>query len=108
MICLCAPTSAWADPPPAPHLGYGIHVAPNTDVNPALVDALHMDWVKIYDPSQAVQFPGKRILYRMDLHWPTDWTAFRAEVVNRAHGLIGLPITAVEIGNEPIWSMNGC
>ncbi len=88
-------------PIPAPHLGYGIHWAPNTRANPALVDALGMDWVKVYDLGDAGLFPGKRILYRIDFKWPTDWTAFRAEAASRAKDLIGTTITAVEIGNEP-------
>jgi len=85
----------------AAHLGYGVHFAPNTNTSPSMVDALAMDWVKIYDVGQASAFPGKHILYRMDLHWPNDWNAFRADVANRARALIGSPITAVEIGNEP-------
>ncbi len=84
-----------------PHLGYGVHFAPNTNVNPSLVSALGMDWVKIYDPGMAALFPGKRVLYRMDLHWPNDWTAFRSDVMSAARALAGLPITAVEVGNEP-------
>jgi hypothetical protein len=33
--------------------------------------------------------------------WPNDWAAFRADVANRARGLIGTNIIAVEAGNEP-------
>ena len=33
---------------PAPHLGYGIHIAPNVRVDTSMVNALGMDWVKIY------------------------------------------------------------
>src|SRR5260221_2331659 len=60
-----------------------------------------MDWVKIYEPGQVGAFPGKRVLYRMDLRWPGDWNAFKGDVANRARALATLPITAVEIGNEP-------
>ena len=90
-----------ADDPIPPHLGYGIHIAPNTNVNPALVDQLGMDWVKIYDPGQVSAFPGKRILFRMDLRWPGDWNVFKTDVANRARDLGGLKVAAIEIGNEP-------
>src|SRR5574337_746018 len=90
-----------ADDRPAPHLGYGIHVAPNTKVDRNLIDALGMDWVKIYDPGQANVYPDKHVLYRMDLHWPTDWAAFKVEIANQVRSLAGLHIDAVEIGNEP-------
>src|SRR5262245_9000082 len=101
---LLIPAQAWvirADDSTPPHLGYGIHIAPNTNVNPSLVDQLGMDWVKIYEPGQVGAFPGKRILYRMDLRWPGDWNQFKGDVANRARALAGLKITAVEIGNEP-------
>ena len=90
-----------AQPANPPHLGYGIHYAPNTSTNPALVSALRMDWVKIYQTNDASAFPGKHILYRIDFKWPTDWNAFRIEAANRAHDLIGSPIEAIEVGNEP-------
>src|SRR5205085_1751938 len=86
---------------PAPHLGYGIHVAPNTNIDNNMVSELGMDWVKIYEPGQAGGFPDKRVLYRMDLKWPTDWDGFKVDVANRARGLANLHINAVEIGNEP-------
>jgi len=101
---LLIPAQAWvirADDSTPPHLGYGIHIAPNTNVNPSLVDQLGMDWVKIYEPGQVGAFPGKRILYRMDLRWPGDWNQFKGDVANRARALAGLKIAAVEIGNEP-------
>ncbi len=86
---------------PAPHLGYGIHVAPDTNVDPSLVSALGMDWVKIYDINQANAYPGKHILFRWDLRWPSDWSAFKQDVANRAGALIGKNIDAIEVGNEP-------
>ena len=92
---------AQGSPKSAAHLGYGIHYAPNTSTNPALVSALGMDWVKIYQTGDAEKFPGKHILYRIDFKWPTDWDAFRTEATNRAHDLIGSPIEAIEVGNEP-------
>jgi hypothetical protein len=85
----------------APHLGYGVHFAPNTSANPALVRDLGMDWVKIYEVGDAEKFIGLKVLYRMDLKWPNDWNAFRADVANRTRELIGKNITAVEAGNEP-------
>ncbi len=97
---LGAPQTSRADLTP-PHLGYGVHVAPNTAVDHSLVNALGMDWVKIYDPGQAQTYPDKHVLYRMDLRWPTDWPAFRVDVANRVRGLAGLHIDAVEVGNEP-------
>lgn len=84
-----------------PHLGYGIHYAPNTPVDSRLVTNLRMDWVKIYETGDAAKFPGKKILYRMELKWPNDWAAFRADIANRTRDLIGTNITAVEAGNEP-------
>jgi len=96
---LAAP-AAYAQRPP-PHLGYGIHIAPNTNVDHNMVDALGMDWVKIYEPGQAKNYPNKRILYRMDLKWPSNWPGFKAAVADTARSLIGLNIDAVEIGNEP-------
>jgi hypothetical protein len=84
-----------------PHLGYGIHFAPNTSVNPALVNQLNMDWVKIYDPGMAGLFPGKRVLYRLDLRWTNDWNGYRNSLYAAFQGIATLPIDAVEIGNEP-------
>lgn len=102
LVCSALPQASYtrADRPP-PHLGYGIHIAPNTHVDPGLVNALGMDWVKIYEPGQAASYPNKHVLYRMDLRWPTDWPAFKAQVASHASGLAGLHIDAVEIGNEP-------
>ncbi len=95
------PGSAQAQTEIAPHLGYGIHVAPHTNIDLKLVEELGMDWVKIYEPDQAQGFPGRRILYRIDLKWPGDWRDFRDSVAGRARTVAALPIDAVEIGNEP-------
>ncbi len=86
---------------PPPHLGYGIHVAPHTNVSPALVDQLRMDWVKLYEPGQISAFSGKRILFRMDLPWPSDWNAFRGSVRQRAAELAAQGVDAIEVHNEP-------
>ncbi|MEP7288756.1 MAG: hypothetical protein ABI947_23640 [Chloroflexota bacterium] len=88
-------------PPPPPHLGYGVHIAPNTNLDRNLVNALGVDWVKIYATEQAKDYPGKRILFRWDLSWPTDWAQFKINVANRARELISLNIDAIEVGNEP-------
>jgi hypothetical protein len=86
---------------PEPHLGYGIHIAPDTVVDHNLVNELHMDWVKIYNLGQADAYPDKRILLRWDLRWPDDWNAFKQNIADYARALIGKHIDAVEVGNEP-------
>ena len=85
---------------PAPHLGYGVHVGPHTNVDPALVNQLNMDWVKIYEIGQAAQYPNQRVLYRMDLNWPEDWAAFRDDIRRRAAEAAGFGIDAIEVRNE--------
>ncbi len=104
IICLLCGDSAAAQSsngPPPPHLGYGIHVGPNTNVDVGLVDQLRLDWVKVYEPGQAANFPGKHILFRMDLPWPTDWNSFRSSVRERAAELSRLGVDAIEVHNEP-------
>src|SRR5437870_4954340 len=97
-----APGSARAQPDmPPPHLGYGVHIAPNTTFDHNLVNALGVDWIKVYDSAQAKDFPDKHVLFRLDLTWPNDWGQFKIDVAKRAHDLIGQHIDAVEIGNEP-------
>jgi hypothetical protein len=86
---------------PPPHLGYGIHLGPLNTVDPAWVDQLRMDWVKVYETSQIGLFSNKRILYRMDLPWPSNWAAFRASVRERATQLATLKVDAIEVHNEP-------
>jgi hypothetical protein len=86
---------------PPPHLGYGIHIAPNTQLERSLVYNLGVDWVKIYDTAQAALFPDQHILFRWDLNWPADWNQFRRDVERRARELTALKIDAVEVGNEP-------
>lgn len=93
--------SAAQDGLPPPHLGYGIHVAPHTAIAPALVDQLRMDWVKLYEVGQISAFANKRILFRLDLPWPSNWEAFRSSVRQRAAELAALGVEAVEIHNEP-------
>jgi hypothetical protein len=86
---------------PPPHLGYGIHFGPHNSANPALVDQLGMDWVKLYEVGQIAAFPNKHILFRMDLPWPDNWEAFRSSVRQRAAELGALGVDAIEVHNEP-------
>ena len=80
---------------PPPHLGYGVHVGPHSSVNPALVDQLRMDWVKLYEPGQIATYSHKRILYRLDLPWPDNWSTFRSSVRQRAAELAALGVDHV-------------
>ena len=96
-----SPSAAQQNTLPAPHLGYGIHVGPHTPLDPALVDRLGMDWVKLYEVGQIAAFPNKRILFRMDLPWPDNWDAFRSSVRQRAAELAALGVDAIEVHNEP-------
>ncbi len=86
---------------PPPHLGYGIHIGPHNQVDPAWIDQLHMDWVKVYETGQIAMFGNKRILFRMDLPWPDNWEAFRTSVRARTEELAALGVEAIEVHNEP-------
>lgn len=86
---------------PEPHLGYGIHLDPNVPVDPAIVDRMGMDWVKLYADHQLGQFPNKRILYRQDMDYPSDWNAFRDWLAGRVRILQAAGVDAIEIHNEP-------
>ncbi len=90
---------------PPPHLGYGLHLDPNVPVDPAMVDELGMDWVKLYDDAQIPQFPNKRILFRQDMDYPTDWNNFRAWLTERTRRLSSQGVEAIEIHNEPNLSL---
>jgi len=70
-------------------------------VDPAWIDQLRMDWVKLYDVGQISMFQGKRILFRMDLPWPDNWEAFRTSVRQRTEQLAALGVEAIEVHNEP-------
>lgn len=93
------------DSVPPPHLGYGVHVGPHTNVDPALVDQLGMDWVKVYEPGQVADFPRQRVLFRMDLDWPQDWAWFRSDIRRRASELAAFGVEAIEVHNEPNLAM---
>ena len=86
---------------PTPHLGYGVHVGPYTNVSPGLVDQLRMDWVKLYEVGQISAYRNKHILFRMDLPWPSNWEAFRTSVRQRAAELSAQGVDAIEVHNEP-------
>ncbi len=87
---------------PRPHLGYGIHVAPYAGGgDPTLVNRLQMDWVKVYEPFQVTQFADKKVLFRMDFGWPSDWNQFRIDARNRIIELNALGVDAIEVHNEP-------
>ncbi len=93
------------DPLPPPHLGYGIHIGPHLPAPPEQLQALGMDWVKVYDAGQVDDYPALRVLYRMDLDWPDDWDTFRAEVERRTRELVQRGVDAIEIHNEPNLSL---
>ena len=89
---------------PSPHLDYGIHVAPYTNVDVGLVDSLRMPWVKLYTPDQIPRFPGKRVLFRLDVTW-TSYSSnaenFRRDIQGRVRELSDLGVVAIEVHNEP-------
>lgn len=86
---------------PRPHLGYGIHVAPHAG-GIGTVDALQMDWVKVYEPYQVGQYSAtKKVLYRMDFGWPDNWDQFKVDVRARTMEVVSQGVTAIEVHNEP-------
>ncbi|MBN1284842.1 MAG: hypothetical protein JXB47_05560 [Anaerolineae bacterium] len=87
--------------PSLPHLGYGIHVGPHTRIDPALVYNLNVDWVKLYDVPQLDDYPGLRVLYRMDIDPMPNLDAFRAEIIHRTQEVTAKGVDAIEVGNEP-------
>lgn len=85
-----------------PHLGYGIHFGPHTNVPaPQLVNQLGFDWVKIYELGHAWMFPSKRILLRVDIGWQSDWAGFKRGFAEQVRQIAAAPVDAVEIHNEP-------
>ena len=99
------PAAAQNETLPEPHLGYGLHLDPNVGVDPAMVDYLGMDWVKLYADHQIPLFPNKRILFRQDMEWTNNWDAFRVWVADRARFLRDQGVDAIEIHNEPNLSL---
>lgn len=98
-----APAEAVPPALPRPHLGYGIHIAPNAGGGgQGVADLLGMDWVKLYDPPQVAGYPNKKILFRMDFGWPNDWNQFRIDTRARLAELDRYGgVEAVEVHNEP-------
>ena len=90
---------------PEPHLGYGLHLDPNVPVDPTMVNSLGMDWVKLYADHQIPLFQNKRILFRQDMQWTTNWPAFRLWVADRARFLVSQGVDAIEVHNEPNLSL---
>ena len=90
---------------PEPHLGYGLHLDPNVPVDPAVVNGLGMDWVKLYADHQLPLFQNKRILFRQDMQWTTNWPAFRVWVAERTRFLVSQGVDAIEVHNEPNLSL---
>jgi hypothetical protein len=86
-----------------PHLGYGIHIAPWTPIDPGTVTALGVDWIKIYNPDQAQKFPRQRALYRVDVRGrPGNLNgSYEHDMRELAKQLSRQGVEAVEIGNEP-------
>ncbi len=102
LLAAAAPLAAQSgDTLPAPHLGYGVHVGPHLNTPADMVRALGMDWVKVYDVAQVDDYPGLRVLFRLDLDWPTDWEYFRQDVARRVRELVALGVDAIEVHNEP-------
>jgi len=103
LVGLVPPATSYAQSNlPEAHLGYGLHLDPNVAVDPAMVDALGMDWVKLYADHQIPLFnQNKRILFRQDMQWTNDWAAFRGWVADRARFLNEQGVDAIEIHNEP-------
>lgn len=89
------------NPIPKPHLGYGIHIAPNTNLDPAAVARLGMNWVKLYDENQIPLYPNQNILFRLDQRWPDNWEVFRRDMRTTAARLAAAGVDAIEVHNEP-------
>lgn len=80
--------------------GYGISVGPWLPSRPDLLDAMNMDWVKVYQTSQLRDYPNQRVLYRINItYWPDE--AWVRGLYDLARELNAAGVDAVEIGNEP-------
>ncbi|MBZ0306611.1 MAG: hypothetical protein K8I82_11140, partial [Anaerolineae bacterium] len=102
---IAVPVQAQGDSLPPPHLGYGLHLDPNVPVDPAVVDRLGVDWVKVYNETQIPPFQNKRILFRMDIAPTDNLEAFRTGIAQRASNLASLGVDAIEVHNEPNLSL---
>jgi hypothetical protein len=95
------PSAAQPPTPIEPHLGYGIHIGPNTDLDYGVLNALRVDWVKLYDLGQVSGFSNKRVLFRRDVTWPDNWETFKAGTAQFVADATALGVDAIEFGNEP-------
>ena len=87
---------------PAPHLDYGIHVAPHTVTDMSWVGRMNMNWVKVYTYGQAEAFKlNRHVLFRMDLSMPPDWEQFKRDIQARTRELDARGVDAIEVHNEP-------
>jgi len=85
----------------ARHIGYGISVVPFEQSRPDLLDAMGMDWVKIYSTSQLNDYPNQHVLYRVDIPKnPNDFGNWERGLPDLARELSSRGVDAVEIGNE--------
>jgi len=85
----------------ARHIGYGINVAPFVPSRPELLDAMGLDWVKIYDTAQAKDYPNQHVLYRVDVPKnPSEYAGWERGLPDLARQLAAFGVDAVEIGNE--------
>src|SRR5688572_2246753 len=58
----------------ARHIGYGISVAPFVTSRPDLVNAMGLDWIKIYQTDQIDDYPNQHVLFRVDVPGdPANW-----------------------------------
>ncbi len=84
------------------HLGYGISVGPHLAIPANLLPALGLDWVLVYDTTQIGQFPGMRVLYRIDVRgYPSSISSWERGLHTLVKQLRGQGVAAVAIGNEP-------
>ncbi len=85
----------------ARHIGYGISVAPFVPSRPDLLNAMGMDWVKVYQTDQIDDYPNQHVLYRVDVpRNPTEFGAWERGLPDLARELADRGVAAVEIGNE--------
>ncbi|MGF1507429.1 MAG: hypothetical protein ACFB51_20235 [Anaerolineae bacterium] len=66
-----------------------------------LID-MGLDWVKLYDTNQIADYPGFKVLYRVDMRgYPADIDGWERGLYDLATELRNRGVDAVEIGNEP-------
>lgn len=85
--------------PPSRSVGLGISVGPFLPARPDLLDAMGMTWVKVYDTPQIGDYPGRQVLFRVNID-PVDLDGWERGLYDLAPELAGRGAAAVEIGNE--------